>query len=99
MAKVELKERYIETDVLCIGGGIAGLMGAIRAAEGGAKVIVAEKSNVLYSGSGGIGDDHFMCYIPEVHGPDIEPMSSTVRARAKFRLLRIKMSSGTVMAV
>ena len=74
MSKVELKERYIETDVLCIGGGIAGLMGAIRAAEGGVRVIVAEKSNVLYSGSGGMGNDHFMCYIPEVHGPDIEPV-------------------------
>ncbi|MGD0234327.1 MAG: FAD-binding protein [Syntrophorhabdales bacterium] len=74
MGKVEFKERHIETDVLCIGGGIAGLMGAIRAAEGGARVIVAEKSNVLYSGSGGMGNDHFMCYIPEVHGPDIEPV-------------------------
>ena len=74
MGKIEFKERHIETDVLCIGGGIAGLMGAIRAAEGGARVIVAEKSNVLYSGSGGMGNDHFMCYIPEVHGPDIEPV-------------------------
>ncbi len=74
MNKVEFKERYIETDVLCVGGGIAGLMGAIRAAEGGARVLVAEKSNVLYSGSGGLGNDHFMCYIPEVHGPDIEPL-------------------------
>ena len=69
-----MRERHIETDVLCIGGGIAGLMGAIRAAEGGARVIVAEKSNVLYSGSGGMGNDHFMCYIPEAHGPDIEPV-------------------------
>ncbi len=69
-----MRERHIETDVLCIGGGIAGLMGAIRAAEGGARVLVAEKSNVLYSGSGGMGNDHFMCYIPEVHGPDIEPV-------------------------
>ena len=74
MGKIEFKERHIETDVLCIGGGIAGLMGAIRAADGGAEVIVAEKSNVLYSGSGGMGNDHFMCYIPEVHGPDIEPI-------------------------
>ncbi len=74
MGKVELKERHIETDVLCIGGGIAGLMGAIRAAEGGARVLVAEKSNLLYSGSGGMGNDHFMCYIPEAHGPDLAPV-------------------------
>ena len=70
---VSLKKRRIETDVLCIGGGIAGLMAAIGAAEGNARVLIAEKSNVLYSGSGGMGNDHFQCYIPEVHGSDIEP--------------------------
>ncbi len=55
-------------DVLCIGGGIAGLMAAIQASESGAKVIVAEKANTLRSGSAGMGNDHFQCYIPEVHG-------------------------------
>ena len=70
---VSLKKKRIETDVLCIGGGIAGLMAAIGAAEGNARVLIAEKSNVLYSGSGGMGNDHFQCYIPEVHGSDIEP--------------------------
>ncbi len=55
-------------DVLCVGGGIAGLMAAIRAAEKGAKVIVAEKSNTTRSGAAGAGNDHFQCYIPEVHG-------------------------------
>ena len=45
-------EKIVEkTDVLCIGGGPAGLMAAIRASELGAKVIVADKSNTLYSGS------------------------------------------------
>ena len=72
MQKGRLKETRIETDVLCIGGGIAGLMAAIRAAETGCRVVIAEKSNILYSGSGGMGNDHFMCYIPEVHGPDVE---------------------------
>ena len=74
MARISLGEKKVEADVLCIGGGIAGLMAAIHAAERGAKVIIAEKGNVLYSGSGGLGNDHFMCYIPEVHGPDIEPV-------------------------
>lgn len=64
----------IETDVLCIGGGIAGLMAAIRAAELGATVVVAEKGNTLSSGAGGLGNDHFGCYIPEVHGPDVMPL-------------------------
>ena len=62
------EEERKQADVLCVGGGIAGLMAAIRAAELGAKVIVAEKSNILRSGSAGMGNDHFQCYIPEVHG-------------------------------
>ena len=68
-----MKTEKFKADVLCIGGGIAGLMAAIRAAELGAKVIVAEKANTLRSGDGGMGNDHFVCYIPEVHGSDIEP--------------------------
>jgi len=69
----------IEADVLCIGGGIAGLMAAIRASELGAKVVVAEKGNTLTSGAGGIGNDHFMCYLPEAHGPDISPVLAELR--------------------
>ncbi len=67
------RREIIETDVLCVGGGIAGLMAAIRARELGAKVIVVDKANTSRSGSAGVGNDHFRCYIPEVHGPDIEP--------------------------
>lgn len=74
MKGIRFKKQKIETDVLCVGGGIAGLMAAIRAAECSCKVLVAEKANILYSGSGGLGNDHFMCYIPEIHGPDIEPL-------------------------
>lgn len=57
-------------DLLVIGGGIAGLMAAIRGAELGLRVIVADKSNVRYSGAGATGNDHFQCYIPEYHGED-----------------------------
>jgi len=74
-----MKEEIVETDVLCVGGGIAGLMAAIRARELGADVIVAEKGNVLRSGCGGAGNDHFWCYIPEVHGSDIEPIIERAR--------------------
>ncbi len=59
---------HYETDFLCIGGGIAGLMAAIRAADLGMQCTVVEKANVRRSGSGGLGNDHFICYIPEVHG-------------------------------
>jgi len=72
-------EELIEVDVLCIGGGIAGLMSAIRASELGAKVVVVEKANVLRSGAGATGCDHFRCYIPEIHGSDMKPVIEEVR--------------------
>lgn len=74
-----MNEEMIKTDVLCVGGGIAGLMAAIRAAELGAKVTVVDKGNTLRSGAGGMGNDHFRCYIPEVHGPDIRPLLNEMK--------------------
>jgi len=77
----------IETDVLCIGGGIAGLMAAIRAGESGVRVVVAEKGNTLTSGAGGIGNDHFVCWIPEVHGNDVMALINELRrGQLKARL-------------
>jgi succinate dehydrogenase/fumarate reductase flavoprotein subunit len=67
-----VKEKRIQTDVLCVGAGIAGLMAGIRAAEKGTKVVIAEKGHALHSGRGRGGNDHFWCYIPEVHGPDLD---------------------------
>ena len=69
-----MEREIVEADVLCVGGGIAGLMAAIRASEAGAKVVVADKANTSRSGSAGVGNDHFRCYIPEIHGADIEPI-------------------------
>lgn len=69
---IKIQDEIKECDVLVVGGGIGGLMAAIAAAEDGAKVIVAEKSDTRRSGSGATGNDHFNCYIPEVHQCDIE---------------------------
>ena len=68
---IKLKEP-LQCDVLVCGGGIAGMMAAIDAAGAGASVIVAEKANTKRSGSGATGNDHFQCYIPEVHGSEEE---------------------------
>lgn len=68
------QNQVIKSDVLCIGGGPAGLMAAIRAAEMGARVVVVEKGNTLHSGSATGGCDHFMCYNPEYHGNDPAPI-------------------------
>ncbi|MGD0660195.1 MAG: FAD-dependent oxidoreductase [Syntrophorhabdales bacterium] len=57
----------IETDVLIIGGGLAGCMAAIKASEYGVKVAIAEKSNTLSSGCAGTGIDHVWGYIPPIH--------------------------------
>ncbi len=86
-----IKEQVVETDVLCIGGGIAGLMAAIRAAELGVNVVIAEKCNTLHSGRGRAGNDHFWCYIPEVHGSDMESFKRECLKGPKLKL----MQSGT----
>ncbi len=57
----------VATDVLVIGGGLAGSMAAIRAAQSGAKVLVVEKANTKRSGAAGTGNDHFGVWHPEIH--------------------------------
>ena len=57
----------IDTDVLVIGGGLAGCMAAIKASEYGVKVTIAEKANTLSSGCAGTGVDHSWAYIPMIH--------------------------------
>jgi succinate dehydrogenase/fumarate reductase flavoprotein subunit len=89
------KLELVEADVLCVGGGIAGLMAAIRASELGAKVVVAEKGNALFSGRGRAGNDHFWCYIPEVHGADVDLFLKECLKGPKLRI----MQSGTSMKV
>ncbi|MCQ2444544.1 MAG: FAD-binding protein [Mailhella sp.] len=67
--------KKLTADVVIIGGGIAGAMAAIAARDGGAEtVVVLEKANVRRSGSGATGDHHFSCYVPEIHGDDVEPV-------------------------
>jgi len=58
-------DAHISTDVLVIGGGLAGCFAAIKAAESGAKVVVFDKANIKRSGNGGTG----LHRIPLIH-PD-----------------------------
>jgi len=54
------QEQTIETDVLVIGGGIAGCWAAISAArKKGVNVAVVEKAATIRSGAGGLGGDHW----------------------------------------
>ncbi|MBN2156991.1 MAG: FAD-binding protein [Candidatus Lokiarchaeota archaeon] len=49
----------LTTDVLILGGGIAGCWAAISAAKKGAKVTLVEKGATIRSGAGGSGCDHW----------------------------------------
>jgi len=54
------KESEIESDVLVIGGGLAGLFAAISAAKKGLKVALVDKSSIIRSGQAASGVDHYM---------------------------------------
>lgn len=88
MEDIKLIQETIEVDVLCVGGGIAGLMASIRAAEMGVKAVVAEKGNALGSGRGCSGNDHFWCYIPEVHGTDMDSFMKECLKGPKLKVLQ-----------
>jgi adenylylsulfate reductase subunit A len=64
----------LDTDLLVVGGGVAGTMAAIPALEAGLKVVLCEKGKVLdHCGSIGCGVDHYLTVMdtgPEWDTPD-----------------------------
>jgi succinate dehydrogenase/fumarate reductase flavoprotein subunit len=65
-------EQQIETDVLVIGGGIAGCWAAINAARQGVRVALVEKGDTIRSGAGGPGCDHW-CNAPANPLSNVDP--------------------------
>ena len=59
MSLEQIADKVIETDVLIIGGGIAGCPTAAKAADHGLKVTLIEKAKPERSGSAGQGIDHY----------------------------------------
>jgi succinate dehydrogenase/fumarate reductase flavoprotein subunit len=60
-----MSERIIhETDVLVVGGGIAGVFAAIRASESGERVLLADKSFFGRSGTSSLASGVFCAYMP-----------------------------------
>ena len=55
----------LSTDVLIVGGGLAGTNAAMGAAEKGAAVVVADKGKIERSGDAGGGIDHFMAFLDQ----------------------------------
>lgn len=88
----ELKIIPYESDVLVIGGGLAGCMAAIKASEeSGLRVTLVDKSNTLRSGCAGSGIDHLWAYIPEIHekmGYTLEDMAEDHRQGMAAGFLR-----------
>jgi succinate dehydrogenase/fumarate reductase flavoprotein subunit len=62
------KEKTVTSDVLVLGGGVAGCRAAIAARQRGATVVVADRGFTKRSGEGGAGVDHW-------HGAVTNPCS------------------------
>ncbi len=82
----------VETDVLVIGGGLAGCMAAIKACEQpGVRVTLVDKSNTVASGCAASGIDHLWAYIPPIHeqmGYSLEDMAEDHREVIAFGFFR-----------
>jgi adenylylsulfate reductase subunit A len=60
------KVQVLETDIVIIGGGVAGCLAALGAAEVGAKVVICEKGGIIErSGSVAAGVDHYIAILEE----------------------------------
>ena len=64
MAIEKIVDKVVETDVLVIGGGIAGCPTAVKAREHGLDVTLVEKAKPEKSGSAGQGIDHYGALMP-----------------------------------
>jgi len=76
-----MENRYLETDILIIGGGSAGCMAAIRALEvdPSLKVTIFEKGDIKYSGAIARGMDALnIVSIPNFTTPELYVKSSTI---------------------
>src|SRR5512137_1347647 len=62
------KVNEIVSDILVVGGGVAGVRASISAAQMGAKVVLADVGHAKRSGAGGAGVDHW-------HGACTNPCS------------------------
>ena len=78
MKPKDASHEIIETDVLVIGGGLAGSMAAIKAHETGADVLIFEKAALRRSGNAGKGMDH----LPIVVHPQLTTTPDEVAERS-----------------
>ncbi len=58
-----MKPEHLQTDILIIGGGVAGLNAALTAREAGHDVVIMDKAVIERSGHTAGGIDHFAAYL------------------------------------
>ena len=58
-----MDQEHLQTDILIIGGGVAGLNAALTAREAGHDVIIMDKAVIERSGHSAGGIDHFAAYL------------------------------------
>ncbi len=76
-------EKLIETDVLVIGGGMAGCFAAIKAKEKGVTVTLVDKAYVGKSGSTHFSEGGFVIFNPE-WGHKLEPWMEQINVRSEY---------------
>ena len=69
MTLEKIANQVVDTDMLVIGGGIAGAPAAVKAAESGLNVTLVDKSKVDRSGSAAQGIDHYAGAFPKGMSP------------------------------
>ena len=86
------QEKEVSTDVLVLGGGIAGCWAAIAAARKGLKVTIVEKGATIRSGAGGSGVDHWLntpnpcskITAEEVVDAELDPVGGYANALSRY---------------
>ncbi len=76
-------ETTIETDVLVIGGGIAGCFAAIKARDEGLRVVLVEKASVARSGGTAAAGAGYMMFNPE-WGHDLQTTMNAVARNGEY---------------
>lgn len=70
MSLQNIADKIVETDVLVVGGGLAGCLAAAKMADKGLKTLIAEKANVERSGGTAHGIDHYPANLKQPMTPE-----------------------------